>query len=169
MNNSDKSLVAFNDKKIRRAWLNEEWYYSISDIILILTDSNDELAYWRKLKQREPQLVTICHSLKMPAKDRKLCYTDCANTKNIFRLIQSIPSKKAEPFKQWLAKVGSERIDEIHDPELSIKRAMKTYLQKGYSKDWINQRLKSIEVRKELTDVLKNQRFLGDKKCISIF
>lgn len=121
-----------------------------------LTESVDPFAYWRKLKQRlleeGNETVTNCHALKMLAQDGKMRETDVGDTEQILRLIQSIPSKKAEPFKLWLAKVGNERIDENHNPELAIDRAMKTYLKKGYSKEWINQRLKTIEVRKELTD-----------------
>jgi DNA-damage-inducible protein D len=132
-----KAMVAFQGKNIRRTWQKGEWFFSVSDIIFILTDSKDELAYWRKLKQREPQLVTICHGLKMPAKDGKSRVTDCVNTENAFRLIQSIPSKKAEPFKRWLAKVGYERIQEIEDPELAQKRMKEIYRRKGYSDDWI--------------------------------
>ena len=155
MNNAIK---IFQDKNIRTKWDddNETWYFSIVDVIRALTDSVDSHAYWRKLKQRLKEegneTVTNCHALKLPASDGKLRNTDVADTEQLFRLIQSIPSKKAEPFKLWLAKVGYERIEETEDPELSIDRAMRTYLQKGYSKDWINQRLKTIEVRKELTD-----------------
>ena len=149
-------LVVFHDKKIRRIWHSEEWYFSIVDIVVVLTESVDPPAYWRKLKQRLKEegneTVTNCHTLKMLAPDGKMRLTDVADTEQLLRLIQSIPSKKAEPFKMWLAMVGSERIDETQNPELSIDRALKTYLQKGYSKEWINQRLKTIEVRKELTD-----------------
>jgi hypothetical protein len=134
----------------------EKWYFSIIDVAGILSESIDPQAYWRKLKERliaeGNETVTNCHALKMLAQDGKMRLTDVADTEQLLRLIQSIPSKKAEPFKLWLAKVGNERIDETHDPELAIDRAMKTYLQKGYSKEWINQRLKTIEIRKELTD-----------------
>jgi DNA-damage-inducible protein D len=138
-NGRDKegTLIVFNDRSVRRIWFNDEWHYSVTDIVSILTNSKDELAYWRKLKQREPQLVTICHGLRMPAKDGKMRYTDCVNTKNAFRLIQSIPSKKAEPFKQWLAQVGKERIDEIENPELAQDRVREYYEFKGYTKEWI--------------------------------
>lgn len=152
------AIKLFNDSKIRFEWdaENEKWYLSIVDVIKVLTQSKDAAAYWRKLKQRLKEegneTVTNCHALKMLAPDGKMRLTDVADTEQILRLIQSIPSKKAEPFKLWLAKVGRERIDETADPELSIDRAMQTYLQKGYSKDWINQRLKTIEVRKQLTD-----------------
>ncbi len=132
-----KALVVFQGKSIRRIWFEDEWYYSVSDIISVLIGSKDELAYWRKLKQREPQLVTICHGLKMAAKDAKLRNADCVNTENAFSLIQSIPSQKAEPFKRWLARVGYERIREIEDPELAQKRMKEIYRQKGYSDDWI--------------------------------
>ncbi len=152
---SEKSLIVFQDKKIRRVWHNDEWHFSVSDIIAILTDSKDELAYWRKLKQREPQLVTICHGLKLPAKDGKLRYADCVNTRNAFRLIQSIPSLKAEPFKQWLAKVGYERIQEIENPELAQDRVKDYYELKGYPADWIEKRLRGIAIRQDLTDEWK--------------
>ena len=152
MKSNNKSLIVFQDKKIRRTWHDGEWHYSVSDIIAVLTDSKDELAYWRKLKQREPQLVTICHGLKLPAKDGKMRYADCANTKNAFRLIQSIPSRKAEPFKQWLAQVGKERIDEIENPELAQDRVKEYYDLKGYPKDWIDKRLRGIAIRQDLTD-----------------
>jgi len=152
MKPNNKSLIVFRDKKIRRTWHDDEWYHSVSDIIAILTDSKDEIAYWRKLKQREPELVTICHGLKLPARDGKLRYTDCVNTKNAFRLIQSIPSKKAEPFKQWLAQLGKERIDEIENPELAQDRVKEYYELKGYPRDWIEKRLRGIAIRQELTE-----------------
>ena len=152
---SEKSLIVFQDKKIRRLWHNDEWNFSVSDIIAVLTDSKDELAYWRKLKQREPQLVTICHGLKLPAKDGKLRYADCVNTRNAFRLIQSIPSPKAEPFKQWLAEVGYERIQEIENPELAQDRVKDYYKLKGYPVDWIEKRLRGIAIRQDLTDEWK--------------
>ena len=154
---SEKSLIVFQDKKIRRLWHNDEWNFSVSDIIAVLTDSKDELAYWRKLKQREPQLVTICHGLKLPAKDGKLRYADCVNTRNAFRLIQSIPSPKAEPFKKWLAKVGYERIQEIENPELAQDRVKDYYELKGYPADWIEKRLRGIAIRQDLTDEWKNR------------
>ena len=154
----DKSKVIFKKKYVRRHWDEDKelWYFSIIDVVSILTQSVNPQAYWRKLKERlikeGSQTVTNCHALKMHAKDGKMRLTDVADTETLLRLIQSIPSPKAEPFKLWLAKVGYERIEEIEDPEKAFDRAMKTYLQKGYSKEWINQRLKSIEVRKELTD-----------------
>ncbi len=152
-----KGLIAFQDRKIRRLWHDNKWYYSVTDIVAVLTDSKDEMAYWRKLKQREPQLVTNCHGLKLPAKDGKLRYTDCTNTKNAFRLIQSIPSKKAEPFKQWLAQVAKERIDEIENPELAQDRVKEYYQLKGYPKDWIDKRLRGIAIRQDLTDEWKSR------------
>jgi hypothetical protein len=153
----DRSLIVFNDRKIRRLWFNDEWHYSVTDIIGILTESKDEMAYWRKLKQREPQLVTICHGLRMPAKDGKMRYTDCVDTRNAFRLIQSIPSKKAEPFKQWLAKIGKERIDEIENPEIAQDRVKEYYEIKGYPQEWINKKLRGMAIRQDLTDEWKNR------------
>lgn len=154
----EASIKIFNHNKIRSIWNEEDekWYFSIVDVVGILTESVNPQTYWRKLKQRLKEegneTVTNCHGLKMQAADGKLRLTDVADTEQLFRLIQSIPSPKAEPFKIWLAQVGRERIDEIEDPELGIDRLMETYLMKGYSKEWINQRLKSIEIRKELTD-----------------
>ncbi len=155
-----KAIKLFNDKKIRVEWDSdkEKWFFSIVDVIGVLTDNDFQGArnYWKVLKHRLKdegnQTVTDCNQLKLPAEDGKLRLTDVADTEQLLRLIQSIPSKKAEPFKMWLARVGRERIDETEDPELTIDRAMRTYLQKGYSEDWINQRLKTIEVRKQLTD-----------------
>lgn len=152
------SIKLFEQQKVRTAWSDteEKWYFSVVDVIQILTESKDVAAYWRKLKQRLKaegnETVTNLHGLKMSAADGKMRLTDVADTEQLFRLIQSIPSPKAEPFKLWIAKVARERIDEIEDPEKGIDRLMETYLKKGYSKEWINQRLKSIEVRKELTD-----------------
>ena len=154
----DNEIKLFEERQIRSAWDNEkeEWYFSIIDIVGVLTDSKDPGAYWRKLKQRLQEegneVVTICHTLKMQAADGKMRKTDVADMQGIFRIIQSVPSPKAEPFKMWLAEVGKERIDEIIDPELTIDRALNTYLKKGYSREWINQRLQAIQVRKELTD-----------------
>ena len=160
-------LIVFQDRKIRRLWYDNQWFYSVTDIIAVLTDSKDEMAYWRKLKQRESQLVTICHGLKMPAKDGKLRYTDCVNTKNAFRLIQSIPSKKAEPFKMWLAQLGKERIEEIENPELAQDRVKEYYELKGYPKEWIDKRLRGITIRQELTDEWKG-REVNEKKDFAI-
>lgn len=154
----ETAIKLFEEKKVRTVWdaEQEKWYISIVDVISILTESKDSNAYWRKLKQRMKQegneTVTNCHGLKMLAGDGKMRMTDVADTEQLFRLIQSIPSPKAEPFKLWLAQVASERIDELQDPELSIDRALEQYLKLGYSESWINQRLKSIEIRKELTD-----------------
>ena len=154
----DNKVKIFEDKKIRTAWNEEteEWYFSVVDVVSVLTDSNDPTAYWRKLKQRLKaegnETVTNCHGLKMTAADGKNRTTDVVDTTNLLRLIQSIPSPKAEPFKMWLAEVGKERIDETIDPELTIERALETYLKKGYTREWINQRLQAIQVRKELTD-----------------
>ena len=161
--NKETAIKIFEQKKIRSHWDNEQekWYFSVVDVIQVLTDSVDVAAYWRKLKQRLIQegneTVTNLHGLKMLAADGKMRLTDVANTEQLFRLIQSVPSPKAEPFKLWLAKVARERIDEIEDPEIGIDRLMETYLKKGYSKEWINQRLKSIEVRKDLTDEWDNR------------
>jgi len=153
------SMVLFNQNQIRRIWDEEKelWYFSVSDVIAILTNSVDPLAYWRKLKERllsegGNESVTKCHGLKMIAADGKMRITDVADTETMLRLIQSIPSPKAEPFKLWLAEVGYERLEETADPEIAINRALKTYFQKGYSRNWINMRLKSIELRKGLTD-----------------
>jgi prophage antirepressor-like protein len=151
-------IKLFESKKIRSAWNDDEekWYFSVQDVVEVLTDSVDIKQYIKKLKSRDPQLFTnwgtICTLVEMKAADGKKRKIQAANTEGLFRIIQSIPSAKAEPFKQWLAKVGYERIEETEDPELSFDRAMETYLAKGYTKAWINQRLKSIEVRKELTD-----------------
>lgn len=151
-------IKLFESKKIRSVWNEEDekWYFSVQDVVEILTDSTDIKQYIKKLKSRDPQLFanwgTICTLVEMTAADGKKRKIQAANTESLFRIIQSIPSAKAEPFKQWLAKVGYERIEETEDPELSFDRAMETYLAKGYTKSWINQRLKSIEVRKELTD-----------------
>ena len=151
-------IQLFENQRIRTAWdeEKEEWYFSIVDVVGVLTDSVDPTAYWRKLKQRLKaegnETVTNCHGLKMTAHDGKKRLTDVADTEQLLRIIQSIPSPKAEPFKLWLAQVGRERIEETIDPELTIERALETYLKKGYTREWINQRLQAIQVRKELTD-----------------
>lgn len=156
------SIKIFEDKKVRTLWdeEKEQWFVSIIYVIEVLTESVNPTAYWRKLKQRLKEegneTVTNCHGLKMKAPDGKMRLTDVATTEQLFRLIQSIPSPNAEPFKLWLAKLGQERLDEMSDPELSIDRALKQYLELGYSENWINQRLKSIEIRKELTDEWKS-------------
>ncbi|MBP6237257.1 MAG: Bro-N domain-containing protein [Saprospiraceae bacterium] len=157
------AIQLFEDKKVRTLWdeEREKWYISIIDVVAILTQSFDANAYWRKLKQRLKEegneTVTKCHGLKMLAQDGKMRMTDVADTEQLFRLIQSIPSPKAEPFKLWLAQIAAERLDEMQDPELTIDRALEQYQQLGYSENWINQRLKSIEIRKELTDEWKNR------------
>ncbi len=154
-----QKISIFEGKQIRRLWdaEGELWYFSVVDVVAILTDSINPPAYWRKLKERMhkeggDETVTKCHGLKMIAPDGKMRLTDVADTETMLRLIQSIPSPNAEPFKLWLARVGYERLEETADPELAINRALKTYLQKGYSPEWVNQRLKSIEIRKALTD-----------------
>jgi hypothetical protein len=157
------AIQLFENKKVRTIWdaEQEKWYVSIIDVIAVLTESVDANAYWRKLKQRLKaegnETVTNCHGLKMQAPDGKMRLTDVADTEQLFRLIQTIPSPKAEPFKLWLAQIASERLDEMQDPELTIDRALEQYLQLGYSESWINQRLKSIEIRKELTDEWKSR------------
>ncbi|MBR6614792.1 MAG: phage antirepressor protein, partial [Lachnospiraceae bacterium] len=154
-------MEAFYDSSVRRIFhkQEEQWYFSIVDVCGVLTEQPDyekSRKYWNKLKQRiseeAGQPVTICHQFKLIAADGKMRLTDCANTEQLFRIIQSIPSKKAEPFKIWLAKVGAERIDETIDPELAMERAVRTYKKKGYTDKWISQRMRSIEIRKELTD-----------------
>ena len=156
-------IKLFEQKQVRSIWdaEKEKWYMSIVDVISVLTKSIDPNAYWRKLKQRLKEegneTVTNCHGLKMMAQDGKMRLTDVADAEQLFRLIQSIPSPKAEPFKLWLAQVASERLDELQDPELSIDRALEQYMNMGYSEKWINQRLKSIEIRKELTDEWKKR------------
>ena len=157
------NIQIFESKKIRSQWDAEleKWYFSIVDVIEVLTESPNPQVYWRVLKKRLKdegnETVTNCNALKMEAPDGKQRLTDVADTEQLFRLIQSIPSPKAEPFKQWLAKVGYERVEETQDPEKTIDRAMENYMKLGYSKEWINQRLKSIEVRKELTDEWENR------------
>ena len=154
----ENSIIIFNQKQVRRVWDGERelWYFSVVDVIEILTDSPRPRKYWNSLKTKlnneGSELSQEMGQLKMKSQDGKMRITDVLDTENILRLIQSIPSPKAEPFKLWLAKVGYDRIEETEDPELAFERAMKTYLKKGYSPNWINQRLKSIEIRKELTD-----------------
>jgi hypothetical protein len=157
------NIQLFEDKQIRSAWNKDEesWYFSIVDVIGVLTESPDPRNYWKVLKHRMKkegnESVTNCNQLKLQSTDGKFYKTDVASTEQLLRLIQSIPSPKAEPFKLWLAQTGYERIEEIQDPEKSIDRAMENYLKLGYSKEWINQRLKSIEVRKDLTDEWENR------------
>ncbi len=164
MNNQLKILEKeFDNSRIRTVWDKEQqkYYISVVDVVFVLTDSIDATAYWRKLKQRLKnegnETVTNCHALKLLAKDGKMRLTDVVDIEGMFRLIESIPSKKAEPIKLWLARLGKERIDEEYDPEITINRALETYRRKGYSDDWINQRLKAIDARKEFTDELKNK------------
>ena len=154
-------IQIFEDKKVRTVWddAEEKWYFSIVDAVAVLTDSVDPTAYWRKLKQRLKaegnETVTTCHGLKMKAPDGKMRMTDVADTEQLFRLIQSIPSPKAELFKLWMAQVAADRLDQMQDPELGIEQALTDYKRLGYSDNWINQRLKSIEIRKDLTDEWK--------------
>jgi len=178
--NQKNTIKIFEDKKVRSVWDAEveKWYISIVDVIEVLTGSVDPAAYWRKLKQRLKEegneTVTNCHGLKMQASDGKMRLTDVADAEQLFRLIQSIPSPKAEPFKLWLAEIARERLEEIDDPEQGIERLMEYYHRKGYSESWINQRLKSIEVRKELTDewerrgVNKGQEFANLTDIITV-
>jgi hypothetical protein len=156
--NKENTIKLFNDIRIRVLWdaETEKWFFSVVDVVGVLSDSENPNNYWKVLKNRlkkeGSQLVTNCNQLKMQSNDGKYYKTDVMDTEQILRLVQSIPSPNAEPFKMWLAKIGNERIEEMQDPEQSIDRALETYMKKGYSKDWINQRLKSIEVRKDLTD-----------------
>jgi len=158
-----QALKLFEEKKVRTVWDDEQekWYFSIVDVVSILTESTDGRKYWNKLKQRLKEegneTVTNCHQLKLRATDGKMRLTDVANTEQLFRLIQSVPSPKAEPFKLWIAQVAKERLDQMQDPELSIEQAMADYKRLGYSDNWINQRLKSIEIRKDLTDEWKKR------------
>lgn len=159
MTTKTSKVVLFNDQKIRRSWNDKEqkWYFSVVDIVSVLTSSENPQVYWRVLKKRlidegSDETVTKCNGLKMKAMDGKMRLTDVADTETIFRLIQSIPSPNAEPFKLWLARVGYERIEETEDPEKAIQRALSTYIKKGYSKSWVDLRLKSIEIRKDLTN-----------------
>ena len=160
---AQKGLIVFQDRSIRRLWHDDQWFYSIVDIVAVLSESDNPTTYWRVLKHREPQLVTICNGLKMPAEDGKLRYTDCVNTKNAFRLVQSIPSKKAEPLKMWLAQVGKERIEEIENPELAQERVKEYYELKGYPEDWIDKRLRGIAIRQDLTDEWKSRGVQEEK------
>jgi prophage antirepressor-like protein len=155
-------IIVFENQKIRRIWHNQEWYFSVVDVISALTDSENPAVYWRVFKKRlldegANETVTNCNGFKMLASDGKMRITDCLNTQNMFRLIQSIPSPKAEPFKRWLAKVGYERIQEIENPELAQERMKTLYEQKGYPKDWIDKRLRGIAIRQNLTDEWKER------------
>ncbi|MFH0700870.1 MAG: Bro-N domain-containing protein [Candidatus Woesearchaeota archaeon] len=169
MTGSDKALVVFEGKKIRRVWYKERWWFSVVDIVGILSESEAPRNYWKVLKHRLTQeganeTVTNCNQLKLLAEDGKLRETDCATTKNMFRIIQSIPSPKAEPLKLWLAQVGYERIQEIQDPELAQKRMKELYQAKGYSDDWIEKRVRGIAIRDELTDEWKKREVKTKKE-----
>ena len=166
---SEKALVVFHGNGIRRVWHDNEWYFSVIDVVRALTDSADAKDYWYRLKQRElesgsVELSTFCRQLKLPAEDGKLRLTDCANTKSMFRIIQSIPSKNAEPFKQWLAQVGYERVQEIENPELAQNRVKEYYELKGYPKDWIDKRLRGIAIRQELTDEWQSREVTEERE-----
>lgn len=171
----EQELEFFFDDKVRKVWHSkeEEWYFSIVDVCQVLTDSADGRKYWNKLKQRlseeGSQLVTNCHQLKMKShKDAKMYKTDAANTEQLLRIIQSIPSKKAEPFKQWLAYVGKQRLDEEIDPQIAIDRAIETYRKKGYSEAWISQRLRGIDIRKEMTNEWKRAGITEPRQYASL-
>ncbi|NTU67060.1 MAG: Bro-N domain-containing protein [Candidatus Moranbacteria bacterium] len=156
MNNTNSHIAIFEGKSIRKIIYQNEWWFSVVDVCMVLTGSPDPGAYWRKLKQRliaeGGEVVTFCHGLKLPAPDGKMRETDCANTEGMFRIIQSIPSPKAEPLKRWLAKVGYERIQEVENPELATKRTRMLYKLKGYPEDWIEKRMRGIAIREELTE-----------------
>ncbi len=171
---TQKGLIVFQGKQFRRLWYNDEWYYSVIDIIAFLTEQEDfqtSRKYWNKLSQRlreeGSEVVTNCHRLKLPAADGKFYETDCANTKTLFRIIQSVPSKKAEPLKLWLAQVGYDRVQEIENPELAQKRIKELYKAKSYSDDWIEKRVRGIAIRDELTDKWK-KRGVGNEKEYAI-
>ncbi len=164
----NKALVVFQGKEIRRTWFNDEWYFSVVDAVGVLTESVDAKDYWYRLKKREfessgIELSTFCRQLKLPSADGKNYETDCANTKALFRIVQSIPSKKAEPFKLWLAQVGYERVQEIENPELAQERVKEYYELKGYPKDWIDKRLRGIAIRQDLTEEWKNRGVQEEK------
>lgn len=164
-----QAIQLFEQRKVRTVWDDEaeRWYFSVVDVVGVLTDSTNPQAYWRKLKQRlteeGDQTVTNCHALKMSAADGKMRLTDVADTEQLFRLIQSIPSPKAEPFKRWMAQIAADRLDQMQDPELSVNQALTDYKRLGYSDNWINQRLKSMEVRKELTDEWQRRGIEGQQ------
>src|SRR3990167_7168507 len=165
----NNALVVFQDKKIRRIWHGKEWHFSVVDVIEALTNSTDAKDYWYRLKKRElessgTELSTLCRQLKLASADGKKYETDCANTESMFRIIQSIPSPKAEPFKLWLAQVGYERVQEIENPELAQKRMRELYKQKGYSDEWIEKRVRGIAVRDELTGEWKKRGVSENKE-----
>jgi len=155
---NNSQIILFQEKQIRREWHDEQWYFSVIDVVEVLTDSPNPRKYWSVLKVREPQLATFCSQLKMASADGKKYATDCANTQGIFRIIMSVPSPKAEPFKLWFAQLGKERMDEIENPELAAERARELYRAKGYPDDWIEMRLKSIDIRNQLTNEWKNRQ-----------
>ncbi len=170
MSDSQNKIIIFQDKKIRRIWYKNEWYFSVVDIVEVLAETSYPRQYWEKIKQREFvvfQLSPIWLQLKLVSVDGKKYNTDCVNTKNAFRLIQSIPSKKAEPFKMWLAQVGKDRLDEIENPELAQERMKKLYEQKGYPKDWVDKRLRGMAIRQNLTDEWQ-ERGIMEKKDYAI-
>lgn len=171
MKEQKNALVVFQDKKIRRIWHDGEWYFSVVDVVGALAESEDARKYWNKLSQRlreeGSEVVTNCHQLKLLAEDGKMRETDCANTKSMFRIIQSIPSKHAEPFKLWLAQVGYERIQEIENPELAQNRVKEYYELKGYPQEWIEKRLRGIAIRQELTDEWK-ERGVSEERDFAI-
>jgi DNA-damage-inducible protein D len=168
LNKTTTKLAIFKGKKVRKTIHNNEWWFSVVDVCGALTESTDAGSYWRKLKQRlveeGSEVVTFCHGLKLEASDGKKYKTDCANTEGIFRIIQSIPSPKAEPFKRWLAKVGYERVQEIEDPELATKRTRAIYKAKGYPDSWIEKRMRGIEIRETLTDEWKKRNVGQDRE-----
>jgi DNA-damage-inducible protein D len=163
----DNQLTPFEGEKIRKIWHNETWFFSVVDIIGVLTESPDPKNYWSKLKERDPQTLTVCQSLKMLAADHKMRKTDCASTEGVFRIIMSIPSQKAEPLKLWLAEQGGRSINEAEDPELLTERQAELYRAKGYSEEWIGRRVQTIETRKALTDEWK-QRGVKENQEYSI-
>lgn len=155
--NNQSDLMPFEDKKIRKIWHNDELYFSVVDIIGVLTDSKDPRNYWKVLKNRDKELVTICNQLKLPSSDGKNYKTDCANTEGVLRIVMSVPSPKAEPLKLWLAQVGKERIQETENPELLTERQAELYRAKGYSEEWIMRRVQTIDTRNQLTEEWKNR------------
>ncbi len=159
----NQKIILFQKKKVRREWHNDEWFFSVVDVIAVLTDSVNPRNYWTVLKKRENQLVTVCHQLKMLSTDGKNYKTDCANTEGVLRILMSVPSPKAEPFKLWLANVGKQFLDETENPEIGVERLKEIYRAKGYDDVWIDNRLKSIGIRKELTDEWKKRGIAENK------
>ena len=153
----DLSSISFQENAIRKVWHDEQWYFSVVDVIAVLTVSQDARNYWKVLKKREFQLVTFCNQLKLTASDGRQRLTDCANTQGILRIVMSVPSPKAEPLKLWLAQVGTERIEETENPEIGFERLRNIYRAKGYPDEWIDTRIQSIDIRKQLTDEWKNR------------